>query len=211
MKFSDDSPEHREANIGYANERWRQLYNVQSDWATEGIKYLMLVNSGGAVAMLAFLGSVEKARDLAWPKVTLGFFAMGIVLIGFLHVLRHYRILQLFKKWRESVNEYFTDQKDWSQIIKEDEKRTSQFDWALQLAYISFACFISGIVVGIFNFSDLTSGENHGRKETNAAASTAPAISAASSVDQTRPITDSGRNTKQTTTSTRPEKEIKLK
>ena len=166
MKYSDDSKEHREANIGYANERWRQLYAVQSDWAADGIKYLMLVNSGGAVAMLAFLGSVAKARDLVWPKATLGFFALGIVLIGFLHVLRHYHISQLFKKWRESVNDYFTDKKDWNQIIEEDVIRSSKFDWALLLAYISFGCFITGIVIGIFNFADLTSGEDHGNKET---------------------------------------------
>lgn len=166
MKYSKDTKENREANIGYTNERWRQLYSVQSDWATEGIKYLMLVNSGGAVAMLAFLGSVANARDLVWPKATLASFALGIVLIGFMHVLRHYHISQLFKKWRESVNDYFTDQKGWNQILEEDLKRSSKYDWALLLAYMSFACFITGITIGIFNFADLTSGEDHGNKET---------------------------------------------
>lgn len=166
MKYSDDSKENREINIGYTNERWRQLYSVQSDWAADGIKYLMLVNSGGAVAMLAFLGSVANARNLVWPKATLGCFALGIVLIGFLHVLRYYHITQLFKKWRESVHDYVTDQKDWNQVLADDLSRSSKYDWALVLARISFACFVTGIIIGMFNFADLTSGEDHGNKET---------------------------------------------
>jgi hypothetical protein len=31
MKYSDDSEEHRKVNIGYASERWRQLYELQND------------------------------------------------------------------------------------------------------------------------------------------------------------------------------------
>jgi hypothetical protein len=212
MKYSDDSKEHRETNIGYTNERWRQLYSVQSDWATEGIKYLMLVNSGGAVAMLAFLGSVAKARDLSWPKATFGFFALGIVLIGFLHVLRHYHISQLFKKWRESVNEYFTDQKAWNKILEEDLKRSSKYDWALLLAYISFGCFITGIAIGIFNFTDLTSGDDHGNKETRITCAYPQANCPKATYDyqdiSSRGSGDKG-DAKQPTASTNSKKEIK--
>lgn len=167
MKYSDDTDEHREANKSYANERWRQLYGLQNDWGTEGIKYLLLVNSGAAVAMLAFLGSVADARKLWWPIAMLGSFASGIVLIGFLHALRHYRVLKLFKKWRESVNDYYTDQKGWGEIFDEDVARSSRFDWTFAMAYLSFACFIIGVIIGIFNFSTLTSGGSNGSKETN--------------------------------------------
>lgn len=211
MKYSDDSEEHRTANIGYANERWRQLYGLQNDWGTEGIKYLLLVNSGAAVAMLAFLGSVAKARDLGWPKATLGFFALGIVLIGFLHVLRHYHVSQLFKKWRESVNEYYTDQKEWSRIIEDDNKRSDRFDLALLLAYLSFACFIIGIVIGMFNFSDLTSGEENGRKETHITCAY-PQTNSPKSTDNDKRFCGGAGNqsgTKQPTTTANSKKEIK--
>ena len=108
---------------------------ASNDWGAEGIKFLFLVNAGAAVALLAFIGSVANARDLSWPKVSLGFFALGIVLIGLLHVLRYFRISKLFKKWRESVNEYYTEQKDWDQIIDEDKQVSERFDWALLMAY----------------------------------------------------------------------------
>lgn len=211
MKYSDDSEEHRTANIGYANERWRQLYGLQNDWGTEGIKYLLLVNSGAAVAMLAFLGSVADARKLSWPITMLGFFALGIVLIGFLHALRHYHVLQLFKKWRESVNEYYTDQKEWSRLINADAARSTRFDWALLMAYASFSCFIVGIIIGMFNFSTLTIGENHGRKETNITCACAQAICPTPTINSER-FGEGARNqsgTKQSTPSADPKKEIK--
>lgn len=211
MKYSADSEEHRTANIGYANERWRQLYGLQNDWGTEGIKYLLFVNSGAAVAMLAFIGSVAKARDFGWPKATLGFFALGIVLIGFLHALRHYHVSQLFKKWRESVNEYYTEQKDWSKIIEDDNKRAGRFDWALLLAYLSFACFITGIIIGIFNFSDLTSGEENGNKETYITCAYTQ-TNCPTSTDNDKGFRGGASNqsgTKQPTTTADPKKEIR--
>jgi hypothetical protein len=210
MKYSDDTEDHRKANIGYANERWRQLYGLQNDWGTEGIKYLLLVNSGATVAMLAFLGSVPEARKLGWPIAMLGFFALGVVLIGVLHSLRHYHILQLFRKWRESVNEYYTDQKDWSEVINADVARSARFDWALVVAYASFSCFIIGIIIGMFNFSTLTSGDSHGRQETSSTTSTAQTINTRTT-NPGRQVEEKVRNTNESTTSTRPEKEIKKK
>lgn len=211
MKYSDDTEDHRKANIGYVMERWRQLYELQYECGTEEIKYLFLVNSGAAVAVLAFLGSVANARDMIWPKVMLGFFAMGIVLVGFLHVTRLYQVSNVFKAWRVSVNEYYTDQKGWSEITNADIARSAGFGWVL--AHISFLCFIVGIIIGIFNFSTLTSGDNHGRKETNTTASTPETISTntTNAVGTRREVEEKGRNADQPTTSTRPEKEVKPK
>jgi hypothetical protein len=160
--------------------------------------------------MLAFLGSVPEARKLGWPIAMLGFFALGVVLIGVLHSLRHYHILQLFRKWRESVNEYYTDQKDWSEVINADVARSARFDWALVVAYASFSCFIIGIIIGMFNFSTLTSGDSHGRQETSSTTSTAQTINTRTT-NPGRQVEEKVRNTNESTTSTRPEKEIKKK
>lgn len=188
MKYSDDSEEHRRANIGYANERWRQLYGLQNEWGTEGIKYLLFVNAGAAVAVLAFLGSVASARDMLWPKTMLGFFAVGIVLIGLLHATRYHRVENLFKQWRTLVNEYYTDQKGWGEINKADDASSAKFDWALLMAYVSFTCFIIGILIGMFNFSTLTSGENHGRKETTITSTSTQANSPTPTINNDRGI-----------------------
>ena len=142
----------------------------------------------------------------------LGFFALGIVLIGFLHALRHYHVLQLFKKWRESVNEYYTDQKEWSGIVSADAARSTRFDWALLMAYVSFSCFIAGIIIGIFNFSTLTIGENHGRKETSITSTCAQANCTTIPINNVKGLCGGAgeqSGAKQPTTSTDPKKEIK--
>lgn len=193
MKYSEDTDEHRKANIDYVNKRWEQLYGLGMDFSSEGIKYLLLVNSGAAVAVLAFHGSVAAVRDMVWPKVMLGFFVMGVIFVGLLHIARYIGISSLFKNWRNSINGYFTDVRDWSDVINDDVDRSKKFDKVVYLAYASFACFVFGAVIGMFSFSNLTSGKNHVGKE-------AIATTAAKTNDTTATTIaphDSGRRTEE--------------
>ncbi|MEO8332047.1 MAG: hypothetical protein ABI479_06405 [Gallionella sp.] len=135
------------------------------EFGSEGIKYLLLVNSGAAVAVLAFHGSVAAVRDMVWPKVMLGFFVVGVILIGALHIARYRGVHSLFRDWQSSVNKYFIDVLDWLDIVNDDAAKARKLSWALYFAYASFACFVIGAGIGMFNFSTLTNGDNHVGKE----------------------------------------------
>ena len=50
-----------EARNKYISERWEQLYNVSTNATEEAQKYLFWVNSGGAVAVLGFIGANSEA------------------------------------------------------------------------------------------------------------------------------------------------------
>ena len=156
MKYSEDTEEGRQKKLDYVNKRWQQLYGLQMEYGTEGIKYLLFVNSGAAAAVLAFHGTVASVRGMLWPKLMLGSFAFGVVLIGVVHILRHWHARRTFKQWRDSVdNDYYSDKKGWAEVIKEDadnSARAEKFDFSLWLAYASFGCFVFGIVIGMFNF-----------------------------------------------------------
>ena len=184
MKYSDDTEEHRKANIDYVNRRWKELNSLELDFSSDGIKYLLLVNAGAAVAVLAFHGSVATVRDMVWPKVMLGFFVMGVILIGVLHIARYIGVKSLFGSWRESANGYFTDVKDWHDVINEDVAKAKKFYWVAYLAYASFSCFVIGATIGMFNFSTLTSGESHVGKETAAIAATKANTTTSPTVNQ---------------------------
>jgi hypothetical protein len=173
MKYSDDTDDHRKANIDYVNKRWEQLYGLELEFSTEGIKYLLFVNAGAAVAVLAFHGSVPAVRDMVWPKVMLAFFVVGVILIGVLHIARYRVVSLLFKHWQKSVNEYFTEAKGWSEVTSADVAKARKYPWVPYLGYASFACFVIGAAIGMFNFSTLTSGESHVGKE-----AITPAVSA---------------------------------
>lgn len=191
MKYSDDTDEHRKANIDYVNQRWKQLYGLEMEFSSEGIKYLLLVNSGAAVAVLAFHGSVAAVRDMLWPKVMLGFFVFGVIIIGLLHIARYRGVNLLFRNWQSLVNEYFTDVMDWLDVVNDDAAKAKKNYWVVYLAYASFTCFVIGAAIGMFNFSTLTGGENHVGKE----ALTTPAVSTKTTNTDTSTITrqDTGR------------------
>lgn len=213
MKYSDDTDDNRKANIDYVTKRWEQLYRLDLDFGSEGIKYLLFVNAGAAVAVLAFHGSVAAVRDMVWPKVMLGFFVFGVIFVGFLHIARHKIIHSVFKSWQSAVNDYYTDRRGWLDILNNDVDKARKFSRTEYLAYVSFACFVAGASIGMFNFSNLTSGENHVGKEaiTTTETSTKTIDSASPTIDQY----DKGRRTQKisdaehASTTTNPQEKVK--
>ncbi len=160
MKYSEGSDENRKTNVNFIVERWKQLYELETERAAERIKYLLFVNAGATVAMLAFLGSVEAIRYMLWPKVMLGFFVLGVILVGLLHIYRENRVASLFEEWQKGTAEYYKETKDFSDLINEDTTRSGaprpKFTSHL-LGYLSFACFVIGTLIGMCNFYTLTS------------------------------------------------------
>lgn len=57
-KCSDFDPETREYLFEHSKRRWGQLYQLEKEWSERGLNYLMLTNSGGAVAILSFFGCI---------------------------------------------------------------------------------------------------------------------------------------------------------
>ena len=62
----------------YLEEVFTELYKLRQDFGTEGIKTLLLVNGGAAVAVLAFLGSNPKAPISMWAIGGLLAYAAGV-------------------------------------------------------------------------------------------------------------------------------------
>lgn len=186
MKYSEDTEEHCKANIDYINQRWKQLYGLAMEFSSEEIKYLFLVNSGAAIAVLAFHGSVAAVRDMVWPKIMLECFVLGVIFVGLLHIFRHKITHSLFKSWQGAVNDYYSDKRGWSDILDNDVDKATKFSRTEYLAYASFACFVVGASIGMFNFSTLSSGENHVGKEALTAVSTSTKTNdtAASAIDR---------------------------
>lgn len=157
MKLSETPDEQRDGHITYVNKRWSQLSELELSWGADAVKYLLYVNSGAAVTVLTFIGTSEKIRALLWPKAMLGCFVIGVVFLGFYQVVRYHRIANIYKKWGAGVDHYFNDRIDWHELIADDDKRSSSISLIIQilLAYISFSCFLIGVVIGMCNFVNL--------------------------------------------------------
>lgn len=155
MKLSDTPEEQRAGHLAYVDQRWTQLSDLEMSWSGEAIKYLMFVNAGATIAVLTFLGAIESVRPLLWPKVMLGFFVGGVVILGIFHAVRYHRIEHIYRNWREGVDQFFSDKLDWEKMISEDERLSRRFLLGVTLAYLAFGCFLSGVIVGLCNFSSL--------------------------------------------------------
>jgi hypothetical protein len=157
MKLSETPIEQREGHIAYVNKRWSQLSELELSWGADAVKYLLFVNSGAAVTVLTFIGTSEQIRALFWPKPMLGCFVLGVVFLGFYQAVRYHRIAHIYNEWRVGVDSYFNDQTDWNVLIADDDKRSfsGSLRFQILLAYVSFACFLSGVAIGMFKFVDL--------------------------------------------------------
>ena len=57
MKFSSYPQEFKNNQVNIINQRWKQLYELEKEWADKATKYLFLTNSGGSIAVLSYMGA----------------------------------------------------------------------------------------------------------------------------------------------------------
>ncbi len=97
----------------YINQQWGQLYELEKDWGERAIRYLLLTNSGGAVATLSFLGASQKALNLLGAKIWLALFVLGIFFVGIAVAKTFHHMSGLFKAWKTDVENYHSDKITW--------------------------------------------------------------------------------------------------
>ncbi|RQM44768.1 hypothetical protein EHZ19_27080 [Paraburkholderia bannensis] len=124
------------------------LNKLISSAATEGVKFLGLLNLGGIAAVLGFMGAV-KTHSLPLV-VALAFFLFAAILTAATHLLRYLHFDSLFKTyqiaasagWTSSTNSGMAKElNDWNANIS--VKR----DWSLCTAIASLLLFFAGALI----------------------------------------------------------------
>jgi hypothetical protein len=120
-------------------------------WIDRVLRYLFLTNAGGAIAVLSFMGASENVRAVSGPKWALGFFVVGLILLGILSAYQLYHSANLNAQWRRSLQQYLAGRITWDLLIEGDQERsyvvTSYFGYLF--GYGSFICFCGGSVIGL--------------------------------------------------------------
>ena len=132
----------------YINQRWKQLYELDMEWCKEAIKWLMLINSGGAVASLGFIGSFFK--DKSHPSLAsvfcLGFFLLGLVLGLVLIIYFYEQVSKLFRDYSSDIKKGLS----FNELCKNDDSRIPSGKLGRVFGYLSlvFMCLggISGLI-----------------------------------------------------------------
>jgi len=146
--FSHQDPAVRQSLDAHINQRWMQLHELEKEWSERGLRYLLLTNSGGAVATLSFLGTSNGALNVSGVKISLALFVLGIFLVGVSTAKTYHHMSRLFESYKIGVDHYYTDQITWAHLHREDEKLAVEDKWDYIIPYISFGCFILGCVCG---------------------------------------------------------------
>jgi hypothetical protein len=149
---SSETPEQRSHRVEYINQRWKQLHALEKECAEVAIKYLLLTNSGGAVAVLSFMGSSEKARSSHFTVAALASFVVGVILVGVFNILRYYRVANLFNSWRRDSEKYFEMEMDWKTLTDSDNQRSEAQIIAHIAGNLSFVAFLVGCILGTISF-----------------------------------------------------------
>lgn len=144
LKFQDE----------YINKRWSQLSDLEQSLANEGIKFLFYINAGSAAATLAYIGSSSYVKTQTWVWWSLFAFAFGVFFIGCLHFVRYLHVSNIYKNWRKQTKKYYGNETSFKEVIDSDEATLNKYkvDVSLILAFISFGCFLIGIIIGLCNF-----------------------------------------------------------
>lgn len=132
----------------YIDTRWGQLVKLEKEWGERALQYLLLVNSGGAVATLGFIGAAPANVELKTAGWALAFFVTGLILVGFATARTYYYIDNLAGGWMKDVNSYNKGELTWEELTSNDEKRAESRRGLRALPWSSFACFIIGCILG---------------------------------------------------------------
>jgi hypothetical protein len=151
MKHFDQNvtDEMRKVRSSFINSRWTQLHGLAKETGDAAVKYLFTTNSGGAVAVLAYLGSLAtKGPTPLSAKISLIFFFAGIVFIGAYKAYMVHNHEGLYDHYKILVSQYYEGKIGWGALTKSDETKVGNSMAPYIFGYLSFACFIGGCISG---------------------------------------------------------------
>lgn len=152
MKLSQMDKNLKEARCAYVERRWGGLVEHINKSVEDIWKYLLLINSGGAVALLSLMGAKNSLSPFHYANYVLGLLILGVVLVGAAKASNYYRIYYLFSKWKQDVNQFYSDSICWDELVNKDESRSKYFYLADVFGWISFLCFAGALAVAWANF-----------------------------------------------------------
>jgi hypothetical protein len=137
-------------NIRSHTEVLRQLLSTSADHAR---KYLLLINAGAAVALMAFMGTNEHVRSSTVAWVSLGIFTLGVTACGILTAFDYHNQLGLFSWWLQESDRFFRNELDLQALYDSLNVRSRRgARGPIVAGYLAFICFIGGASISVWTF-----------------------------------------------------------
>ena len=146
MKYSKADQQQNNFFVAHYRDRFTQLNGLVISNAEGAWQFLLAVNGGGAVAVLAFIGSVQALQKQVWPFTVLALFVLGLLLIACGRGFMFHHMSKLLTLWDEGFAKFLKDEIDWNSLIEADRTAAKRGDippWVM--AYASLAMFLVGL------------------------------------------------------------------
>jgi hypothetical protein len=148
----DDSE--RPAEVQWVVKRWEQLYALNREATSSVFNFLFLTNTGGAAAVLGFIGASKAATTSLPVTLALLCFALGVILVGVLKSLYFHQTLCLVTGWANDSKSYFASKITEDVLKSNDDRRVNSWQYKAQFiaGYCAFGCFVAGLISAAFGF-----------------------------------------------------------
>ena len=135
----------------YISDRSSKIVQAIDYWADLGTKYLIYLNAGGAIVILAFMGASSSVCGMVVPKLALLSFVFGLVTVGIIVAVGFYRMAHFLKSLKEDNDKYLSNEIDWEDLVENDSKSLSPNKLACLFGWGAFMFFDLGVILGLIS------------------------------------------------------------
>jgi hypothetical protein len=122
---------------------WKLTASCESDVA----QYLLLANSGGAVATLSFMGAASELRAMWGPRVALCAFLLGVLACGLTLGARALNASAAYVQFLEDARKFDRSEISWDALIARSSPTRGTL-LARVLAIAAYLCLLIGAMAG---------------------------------------------------------------
>ncbi|HEY1892362.1 MAG TPA: hypothetical protein VGG63_18345 [Steroidobacteraceae bacterium] len=137
-------PEIRAQRIG---SRLDHLWKLTESTEANFSKFLLLGNTGGAVATLSFMGTAAELRRMAGPRLALCLFVAGVIMCGITLAVRAVAVSDTYIRFLADAEEFRKGDISWDELVTRSSP-TEGRTMLRVLAALTFSCLIGGAVAG---------------------------------------------------------------
>lgn len=147
MKYPEEDGPTKKFRYESIRERQTEFYEARKEYGLEILKYLFLTNSGGAIAVLAFIGT-QQNRTAPGAIGALILFSTGLLLLGIARICYFFSLNLTFLSYVDLSEKYFKGEIFLEELVDDNDKRTKWKFWEFALPGLSFLCLVLGSIVG---------------------------------------------------------------
>lgn len=129
--------------------RFEQLNGVVLETASDGLKFLNLIQLSGMAGILSFIGATKFSS--IYLSLAFGCFFVGVIFLGCAYLLRYLHFSSILGRYLQDVHDMNASVNDmtWGKVNVRDRHRTNRrFDFVLTFVILSLGLFVVGGAMG---------------------------------------------------------------